>query len=154
MTDYIFLGSKIFGIDDYSREIKRCFLLGRKAMTNLENTLKNKDIALLMKICIDKAVVVQSYMWMWELNHKESWVLKNWCFQIVVLESPLDCKKIKPVSSKGNQPWVFTERTDAEAEAEAPILWSQDGKSWLTGKDPMLGKIEEKRRRGGRGWDG
>ena len=76
-----------------------------------------------------------SYMRMWELNHKECWVLKNRCFQIVVLESPLDCKEVKPVSPKGNQPWVFTERTDAEAEAS--ILWPHDGKSWLISQTPL-----------------
>ena len=79
---------------------------------------------------------------MWELDHKEGWVLKNWFFQIVVLEktseSPLDCKAIKPVSSKGNQPWIFIGR--AHAEAEAPILWLPGVKSWFTGKDPDAGK--------------
>ena len=79
---------------------------------------------------------------MWELDHKEDWVLNNWCFQVVVLEktleSPLDCKEIQPVNSKGNQPWLFIGRTDADAEA--PILWSPDAKSQLTGKDPDAGK--------------
>ena len=76
------------------------------------------------------------------LDHKDGWVLKNWCFWTVVLEktleSPLDCKEITPVSPKGNQYWIFTERTDAEAEA--PILWPPDTKSWLTGKDLDDGK--------------
>ena len=79
---------------------------------------------------------------MWKLDHKEDWVPKNWCFWTVVLEesleSPLDSKEIKPVNPKGNQPWIFTERTDAEAEA--PILWSLDVKRWLIGKDPDAGK--------------
>ena len=79
---------------------------------------------------------------MWELDHKESWVSKNWCFQIVLLEkaleSLLNCKEIKPVNPKGNQPWIFIGRTDAEAAA--PILWPPDAKSWLTGKDPDAGK--------------
>ena len=74
---------------------------------------------------------------MWEMDHKEGWVLKNWCFQTVTLEktleSPLDCKEIKPVNSKGNQPWILTGRTDAEAEA--PILWPPYSKSQLIGKD-------------------
>ena len=87
-----------------------------------------------------------SYMRMWELNHKECWVLKNRCFQIVVLESPLDCKEVKPVSPKGNQPWVFTERTDAEAEAS--ILWPHDGKSWLIRKDPDAGKDRREKEKG------
>ena len=80
--------------------------------------------------------------YLWELDHKEDWVPKNWCFQIVVLEkileSILDCKETKLVNPKGNQPWIFTGRTDAEAEA--PILWPPDAKSWLTGKDPDAGK--------------
>ena len=79
---------------------------------------------------------------MWELDCKEGWVLKNWSFQIVMLEktlkSPLDRKEIKSVNSKGNQPWIFVERTDAEAEA--PILWPPDMKRWLIGKDPDAGK--------------
>ena len=75
---------------------------------------------------------------MWELDYKESWVAKNWCFWTVVLEktleSPLDCKEIKPVNPKGNQPWVFIGRTDAEAET--PILWPPDVKNWFIWKDP------------------
>ena len=82
-----------------------------------------------------------SHVWMWELDYKESWVLKNWCFWTVVLktlESPLDCKEIQPVHPKGNQSWIFIGRTDAEAET--PILWPQDAKNWLIGKDPDTGK--------------
>ena len=90
-----------------------------------------------------------SHVWMWELDYKESWGSKNWWFWTVVLEktleSPLDCKEIQPVHPKGNQSWIFTGRTDAEAEA--PILWPPDVKNWLTGKDPDAGKdwrLEEK----------
>ena len=83
----------------------------------------------------------RSHVWMWEVDHKEGWEPKNWCFWTVVLvktlESPLDCKEIKPVNPKGNQSWIFTERTDAEAEA--PILWLPGAKRWLTGKDPDVG---------------
>ena len=79
---------------------------------------------------------------MWELDYKESWAPKNWCFWTVVLEktlvSPLDCKEIQPVHPKGDQSWVFIERTDVEAET--PILWPPDVKSWLIGKDPDAGK--------------
>ena len=79
---------------------------------------------------------------MWELDCEQSWAPKNWCFWTVVLEktleSPLDCKEIQPVHSKGDQSWVFTGRTDAEAET--PILWPPDAKSWLIGKDPDPGK--------------
>ena len=89
-----------------------------------------------------------SHVWMWELDHKESWVLKNWCLWTVVLEktleSPLDCKEIKPVNPKGDQHWIFTGRTDAEAEA--PVLWPPDSKNWLIGKDLILVKIEDRRR--------
>ena len=94
----------------------------------------------------DKGLSSQSYgfssshVWMWELDHKESWVQKNWCFWTAVLEktleSPLDCKEIQPVHPKGNQPWVFIERTDAET----PILWPPDEKNWLIRKDPDAGK--------------
>ena len=96
----------------------------------------------------DKGVYSQSYgfpsshVWMWELNHKEDWMLKNWCFWIVVLEqnfeNPLDSKKIKPVNPKGNQSWIFTGRT--VAETEAPVLWPSESKSWLIGKDLEAGK--------------
>ena len=84
-----------------------------------------------------------SHIWMWELDYKKSWVLKNWCFWTVVLEktleSLLDCKEIQPVHPKGNQSWLFTGRTDVEAEI--PILWPLDVKSWLIWKDPDAGKV-------------
>ena len=83
-----------------------------------------------------------SHVWMWELDHKEDWVPKNWSFWTVVLKktlnSTVDCKKIKPVNPKGNQSWIFIGRTDAEAEA--PILWPPDVKNKLIGKDPDAGK--------------
>ena len=79
---------------------------------------------------------------MWELDYEEGWAWKNWCFQSLVLEkileSPLDSKEIKPVNPKGNQPWIFVGRTDGEAEA--PILWPPDVKSWLIGKDSDAGR--------------
>ena len=91
-----------------------------------------------------------SHIWMWELDSKESWGPKNWCFWTVVLkktlDSLLDYKEIKPVNPKGNQFWIFLARTDAEAET--PILWPPDGKNWLTGKDPDSGRIEGRSRRG------
>ena len=83
-----------------------------------------------------------SHVWMWELDHKESWALKNWCFWTVVLDktlkSPLACKEIQPVNPKGNQSWIFIGRIDAEAKA--PIFWPPDVKNWLIGKDPDAGK--------------
>ena len=91
-----------------------------------------------------------NHVLMWQLDYKESWVLKNWCCWPVVLEttleSPLDCKEIQPVHPKGNQSWIFIGRTDTEAEA--PILWPPDAKSWLIWKDLKLGKIQGRKRRG------
>ena len=91
-----------------------------------------------------------SHVWMWELDYKESWALKNWCFWTVVLEktleSPLDCKEIQPAYPKGNQSWVFIGRT--KAEAEIPILWPPDVKSWLIWKDPDAGKDQGQEERG------
>ena len=88
-------------------------------------------------------------MWMWEMDHREGWALKNWCFRIVMLEetleSPLDSKEIKPVNLKGNQPWIFIGRTDAEAET--PTLWPPVAKSWLTGKDTDAGKDWRQKKR-------
>ena len=82
------------------------------------------------------------HVWMWELDYKESWAPKNWCFWTVMLEktleSPLDCKEIQPVHSEGDQSWIFTRRNDAEAET--PVLWPPDAKNWLIGKDPVAGK--------------
>ena len=104
----------------------------------------------------DKGVYSQSYgfssshVWMWDLDHKEGWVLKNWYFWSMVLgktlESPLDCKEIQPVNTKGNPSWIFIGRPDTEAEA--PILWPPDAKSWLTGKDPASGKGWEQEEKG------
>ena len=103
----------------------------------------------------DKGPSSQSYrfstthVWMWELDHTESWVPKNWCFWTVMLEktleSPLDCKEIQPVHPKGNQSWIFIGGTDAEAET--PILWPPDVKNWLIGKDSDSAKMEGGRRR-------
>ena len=93
-----------------------------------------------------------SHVQMWESDHKEGWAPKNWCFWTAgmekTLESPLDCKEIKPVNPKGNQSWIFIGRTDAEAEPEAPILWPRDAKRWLIGKDPDAGKDGEQEEKG------
>ena len=124
-------------------EIKRCLLLGRKVMTNLDSVLKSRDLTSPNKGPSSRSYVFSSsHVWMWELDHKESWALKNWCFWTVVLEktleSPFDCKEIKPINPKGNQPWIFIGRTDAKAVA--PILWPPDAKSWFIGKDLGAGK--------------
>ena len=98
----------------------------------------------------------RSHVWMWELDHKKSWVQKNWCFWTVVLEktleSPLDCKEIQPVHPKGNKSWVFIGRTDAEAET--PILWPPDAKCWLIGKDWCWEGLGAGGEGDNRGWDG
>ena len=143
MTDFIFLGSRITADSDCGHEIKRHLLLGRKAMTNIDSILKN-----LRHHCANKDPYGQScgfsssHVWMWELDHKEAWVPKNWCFWTVVLEktlkSVLDSKEIKSVNPRVNQSWIFIGRTDAGAEA--PILWPPDAKSQLNGKDPDAGK--------------
>ena len=143
MADFIFWGSKITADSDCSHEMKIHFLLGRKALTNLGSLVKRRDITLLTKVHIIRAMVFPVVMYgCWELDHKEGWALKNWYFWTVVLEnaleSPLDCKDIRPVHPKGNQSWIFTGRT--RAEAEAPVLWSHDIKDWLIGKDPGAGK--------------
>ena len=150
VTDFIFLGSKIIVDGDCSHEIKRRLLPGRKAVTSLESICIKKQ----RHHFADKGPYSQSYgfssshIQMWELDHKEGWALKNWCFRIVVLEktleSPLDCK-IKPVNPKGNQPWIFIGRTDAEAKA--PIFWSPMRRADSQEKILMLGKTEGKGRR-------
>ena len=139
VSDFISLGSKITADGDCSHEIKRRLLLGRKIMTNLDSILKSRDATLPTKVHLVKAMVFPVAMYgceSWAI--KKSWVPKNWCFWTVVLEraleSPLDCKEIQPVHPKGDQSWVFFGRTDAEAET--PILWPPDVKSWLIGKDP------------------
>ena len=142
VADFIFLGSKITADCDCSHEIKRCLVLGRKVMTNLDSILKSRDITLLTKVHLVKAMVFPVVMYGCELDYKESWVLKNWCFWTVVSEktlaSSLDCKEIQPVHPKGDQSWVFIGRTDVEAET--PILWPPDVKSWLIWKDPDAGR--------------
>ena len=96
------------------------------------------------------------HVWMWELDCKESWARKNWCFWTMVLEktleSPLDCKEIQPVHPKGNQSWVFIGRTDVEVETL--VLWPPDAKSWLIWRDPDYGKDWGPKEKGKTGWDG
>ena len=141
VRDFILGGSKINVDGDSSHEIKRRLLLGRKAMTNLDNILKSRDITLPTKFRLIKPMVFPIVMYGCEFNYKESWVLKNWYFSTVVLEktleNPLDNKEIQPVHPKGNQSWIYIGRTDAEAET--PILWPPD-ENWLTGKNPNAGK--------------
>ena len=117
-------------------------------MTNLDSILKTRDITLPTKVHLVKAMVFPVVMYGCESWTVKSWAPKNWCFWTVVLEktleSPLDFKEIQPVHPKGNQSWVFIGRTDVEAET--PVLWPPDVKSWLIGKDPDAWK--KWRRRG------
>ena len=140
---FILGGSKITADGNCSHNIKRHLLLGKKVMTNLDSILESWDVTLPTKVCPGKVMFFSSsHVWMWELDSKESWAPKNWCFWTVVLEktleSPLDYKDIQPVHPKGNQSWIFIGRTDAEAEI--PILWPPDAKNWLIGKDSDAGK--------------
>ena len=125
-------------------------ILGQSLWTKGRTELSLRAIAF-----ANKGPYIQSYgfssshVWMWEFDHKESWVPKNWCFWTAMLEktleSPFDRKEIQPVHPKGNQPWIFIGRTDAEAET--PILWPPGVKSWLIWKNPDAGidwKLEEK----------
>ena len=137
-----FLGSKIAADGDCSHEIKRCLLLGRKAMSNLDSILKSRDIPLPTKARLVKAMVFPIVMYGCESWTIKKTVLKNWCFWTVVLEktleSSLDFKETQPVHPKGNQSWIFIGRTGAKAEP--PILWPPAVKNWLIGKDPDAGK--------------
>ena len=142
VTNFVLGGSKITADGDCSHEIKRRLLLARKAMTELDSILKSRDITLPTKVHRQGYGFSSSHVWMWELDHKESWMPKNWCFWTsVVLEKTQESLGLQgdPTSpSKGNQFGIFTGRTDAEAET--PILWPPDEKNWLTGKDPDAGK--------------
>ena len=132
VADFSFGGSKITAVGDCSHEIKRHLLLGRKVMTNLDSILKSRDIALPAKVHLIKAMVVPVVMYGCESStikkagHRRTDAFELWCWRRL-LESPLDCKEIQPVHSKGDQSWVFFGRTDAKAET--PILWPPDAKS-------------------------
>ena len=145
-----FLDSKITVDSDCRREIKRHLLLGRKAMTNLDSILKSRDITLLTKVHLVKAMVFPVVMYgykSWTIKKAE---LKNWCFWTVllekILESPLDCKEIQPVNPKGNQSWIFTGRTNVKLKLQSfgHLMRRADSLE----KTLMLGKIEGRRRRG------
>ena len=131
VRDFMFLGSKITADGESSHEIKRCLVIGRKVMTNLDGILKSRDITLSTKVCLVKVMVFPVVMY-----GCESWTIRKaecqridafelWCWRRLL--SPLDCKEIQPVHPKGDQSWVFTGRTDVEAET--PILWPPDAKS-------------------------
>ena len=133
VADFILGGSKITADGDCNHEIKRHLLLGRKVKKQ-RHYFANKSSS------SHGYGSSSTHVWMWELDYKESWAPKNWCFWTVVLEktleSPLECKEIQSVHPKGNQFWVFIGGTDTET----PILWPPDAKNWLIGKDPDAGK--------------
>ena len=142
LWEILFWGCFKITVDgDCSHEIKRPLLLRRKAMTTPESILKSRDFAN-KHPSSQSCGFSSSHVWMWELDYKESWAPKNWCFWTVVLEktlqSPLDSTEIQLVHPKGNQSWIFIGRTDGEAEAL--ILWPPDVKNWLIWKDPDAGK--------------
>ena len=143
VTDLIFGGSKITADGACSHEIKRRLLLGKKIYDQPRQHIKKQRHNFANKgLSSPSYGFSSSHVWMWELDYKQSWVPKNWCFWTVVLEktleSPLDCKEIQPVHPKGNQSWIFIGGTDAEAETA--ILWPPEAKKWLIGKDPDAGK--------------
>ena len=142
LSDFILGGSKITADGDFSHEIKRYLLLGRKAITNLDSTLKSRDITLSTKVYLLKFMVFPAVMYgceSWTIKKAEHWrtdAFALWCWKR--FESTFDWKEIKPAYPKGNQSWIVIGRIDAEVET--PILWPSDGKSWLIGKDPDAGK--------------
>ena len=137
-----------------SHEIKRHLLLWRKAMNNLDSFLKSRDI--IRGPSSQSYGFSSSHVWMWDLDYKESWTSKNWCFWTMVLEktleSPLDCKEIQPVHPKGSQSWIFIGRIDAEAET--PIFGPPDSKNQLIWKDPDAEKEWMQEGKGKTGWHG
>ena len=141
VTDFIFLGSKITADGDCSHEIKKCLLLGRKAMINLDSILKSRDSTLPTKVRLVKAMVFLVVMYgyeSWTIKKTECWridAFELWCWRRL-LRVTWTAKEIKPVNPKGNQSRIFIGRTDAES----PILWPPDAKNWLTGKDPDAGR--------------
>ena len=149
VSDFLFLGPKITADGDCSHEIKRQLLLEsydqpRQHIEKQRHYFANKGP------CSQGYGFSSGHVWMWELDCEESWALKNWCIWTVVLEktleSPLDCKEIQPVHSKGDQSWVFFERNDAKAEI--PVLWPLHAKSWLIGKDSDAGRDWQKEEKG------
>ena len=150
VRDFVLGGSKITAGGDCSHDIKM-LAPWKKSYDQPRQHIKKQR-----HYFANKGPYSQSYgfssspLWMWELNYKESWALKSWCFWIVMLEnnleSPLDCKKIQPVNPKVNQSWTFIGRSDAKAET--PLLWSPDVKNWLTGKDLHAGKVWRQEEKG------
>ena len=148
-----FLGFKITADGKCSHEIKRHLLLGRKVMTNLDSILKSRDFTLPTEVCLVKAIIFLVVMYgceSWTIKKAKHWrtdAFELWCLGRLL--SPLDCKEIHPVHPKGNQSWIFIGKTDVEAET--PILWPHDVKSWFIGKDPDAGKDWRQEEKGATG---
>ena len=142
VTDFIFLGSKITADGDCSHEIKTLTPWKESYDQSRQHIKKHRHYFANKGLSSQSYGFSSSQVWIWELDYKESWVPKNWCFWTVVLEktleTPLDCKEIQPVHPKGDQSWVFIGRTDVEAETA--ILGPPDAKSWLIWKGPDAGK--------------
>ena len=149
VADFIFWGSNSLQMVTAAMKLKDAYSL-EKSYDQPRQHIKKQRYYFSNKVLSGQGYGFStSHVWMWELDYKESWVPRNWCFWTVVLEktlqSPLDCKGIQPVHPKGNWSWIFTGRTDAKAET--PILWPPDGKNWLFWKNPNAGKdwrLEEK----------
>ena len=159
VADLIFWGSKITADVDFSHEIKRHLFLGRKFVTNLYSILKGRDTTLPTKVYLVKTMVYSnSHVWKWELDYKESWVLKNWCFWTVVLEktfgSPLDFKEIQLVHPKGNLSWIFIGRIELEGSWNSNTVstwWKELNhlkRPWCWERLKVGGEADD------RGWDG
>ena len=149
VTYFIFLVSKITADGDCSHEIKTLTPWKKNYDQPRQHIKKQRHYFANKRPSSQGYGFSSSHVWMWELDYKESWAPKNWCFRTLVLgktlESPLDCKAIQPVNRKGNQSWLFIGRIDVEAET--PILWPLDAKNWLIWKDPDVQKdwrLEEK----------
>ena len=140
-TDFVLLGSKITAEGDCSHEIKR-YSLKKSYDKPRQHIKKQRQYFASKGSCSEGYGFSSGHVWMWQLDYKESWAPKNWCFWTVVLEktleSPLDCKEIQPVHSTGDQPWVFIGRNDAKAET--PVLWPLNANSLLVGKDSDVGR--------------
>jgi len=149
VTDFILGGSKLTADGDCSHEIKTLAPWKKSYDQPRQHIKKQRHYFANKGPSSQSYGFSSSHVWIWELDYKGSWALKNWCFWTMVLEktlaSPLDCKKIQPVHPKGNQCWLFIGRTDAEAEA--PKLWPSDAKNWLIWKDPDAGKDWRQKKR-------
>ena len=150
MSDFLILGSKITADGDCSHEIKRCLLIWRKAMKKLDKIFKRRDITLLKKVEYNQLWFSSCRVWMWQLELKAWWVMKNWCLWTVVLDrtlgNALDYKEIQPVSVKRNQSWIFIRRMMLKLKLQhfGQLMW----RTYSLEKTLLLGKIEGQRTRG------